>query len=90
MGELTDKEIEFIGKINPIVESCNCRMIYCDPDTRAINIEGSPENELKCSIALGEYFEGSPDVKELKEVEILLNNALKIVQIADNVSWMVD
>lgn len=89
MRELTKKEIEFISKINLIVESCNCRMIYCDPDTRKIEIEGHQDNELQCSIALSEYFEGSPDIKELKEVEILLDNAPKIVQVTNNVSWLV-
>lgn len=89
MRETTKEEIAFIGKINLIVESCNCRMIYCDPDTKKIEIEGHPDNEFQCSIALSEYFESSPDIKELEEVEILLDNAPKIVQATDSVLWLI-
>jgi hypothetical protein len=77
--KLSNIELRFINDVNIIADLCNCRMIYCDPITRSITIEGNTDNEQKCSIALSRHFKNSPEIKELKEIEIFLDNAPKIV-----------
>lgn len=77
--KLSNIELRFINDVNIIAELYDCRMIFCDPVARNINIEGTTDNEQKCSIALSKHFKGNPEIKELKEIEIFLDNAPKVV-----------
>lgn len=77
--KLSDIELEFIYDVNVIVELFECRMIYCDPNTRTIVIEGSNFWQTKCYSGLTEYFKCDPEIEELKKIEIFLDNTPKVV-----------
>ena len=77
--KLSDIELDFIYDVNVIVELFECRMIYCDPNTHTILIEGSNFWQTKCYSALAEYFKDNQEIKELKEIEIFLDNAPRVV-----------
>ena len=77
--KLSDIEMQFIYDVDVIVELYECRMTYCDPNTRTIVIDGPNFWQTKCYSALTEYFKYDPGVEELKEIEIFLDNAPKVV-----------
>lgn len=77
--KLSNIELRFVYNVNAIAELYNCRMTYCDPNTRTILIEGAPGWQSKCYAALTEYFKTELEIKELKEIEIFLDNIPKVV-----------
>lgn len=76
--KLSNIELKFIYDVNAIAELYECRMIFCDPNTRTFFIEGPSHWQTKCYSALTEYFKDETEIKELKEIEIFLDNAPKV------------
>jgi len=70
MRKLSSIELKFICDVNVIVELCDCRMVYCDPNKRIFLIEGDAGWQTRCYSALTEYFEDELEVEELKEKEL--------------------
>ena len=48
MLNITSEEIEFINRANIIIDKCQCRSVFIDPNTRNINIECPHEKYAEC------------------------------------------
>ncbi len=61
------EESFFIQQINLIADANNCKVTAIDFNEKILNIEGSDENELKCSIAIGDFMHNCDDVVQDKK-----------------------